>query len=68
MDQQNSEIGITVERLERALAVVAVFVFEDGAPCAWAFERLEAEYEKRCKNDPVERARRFLEKKRAVVP
>lgn len=54
---------ITLERLERALALVSWMILEDGPAMAPYLERLEREIEQvRRQNDVVARARRYLTK------
>lgn len=53
---------ITVERLERALALCAYIIVLDGPAAAPIFERLERELEvMRTREDTVARAKRLLE-------
>ena len=49
-----------VERLERALVLVARIVLLHGAVYAPYIDRLEMELERARRNDPLERARRIL--------
>jgi len=53
---------ITIERLERALALVSWIILEDGPACTPYLERLEREIAAlRAQDDAVSRARRYLE-------
>jgi hypothetical protein len=51
---------VSLERLERALAVVAYVVLRHGAVYAPILERLEREVELARRNDPLTRAKRIL--------
>jgi len=53
--------GVSLERLERALAKAALVVVMYGEVFAPILERLEREVEAVRRNDPVDRARRILE-------
>lgn len=54
--------GITIERLERALAIAACVVVLDGPIAAPIFDRLERELETaRSSQDSVTRAKALLE-------
>lgn len=54
---------VTIERLERALAIAAYVVVLDGPVAAPLFNRLERELEKaRATDDSVSRARALLER------
>ncbi|SHN69196.1 hypothetical protein [Bradyrhizobium erythrophlei] len=67
-----SDDVITVERLERALAVSAYLVELDGPKMVPIFERIERELSAlRSQQDATERARRLLEsygQPRAIEP
>jgi hypothetical protein len=53
---------ITIERVERALALCAYFLVRDGPVIAPIFEKLERELEvMRTREDTVARAKRLLE-------
>lgn len=53
---------VTIERLERGLALLAYFIMRDGPVYAPLFERLERELEAmRQTQDTVSRAQRLLE-------
>jgi hypothetical protein len=52
---------VSLERLERALAVVAYIVLRHGAVYAPILERLEREVEVARRDDPMIRAKRILE-------
>jgi hypothetical protein len=55
--------AITVERLERGLAIAAYVMSLDGPMCAPLFEKLERDLEAmRRQGDTVARAKRLLEK------
>lgn len=57
----NDPQPLTIERLERGLAIAAYVVMLDGPIAAPLFERLERELAAmRSTNDAVGRARRFL--------
>jgi hypothetical protein len=51
---------VSLERLERALAVVAYVVLRHGAVYAPILERLEREVEAARRDDPMMRAQRIL--------
>ena len=51
---------VTLERLERALAIVAYVVVQHGKVYAPILERLEREVEAARRDDPVLRARKLL--------
>jgi hypothetical protein len=54
--------AVTVERLERGLAVLAYLISRDGPVCAPLYEKLERELEAlRNSEDTVSRAKRLLE-------
>lgn len=57
---------VSLERLERALAVVAYIVVRHGNVYAPILERLEREVEAARRNDPTVRAQRILEAYTAV--
>jgi hypothetical protein len=58
----NDPEPVTIERLERALAVAAYLVVLDGPGVAHTFERLERELATmRSNNDAVGRAKKLLE-------
>lgn len=53
---------ITIERLERALALVSWMMIEDGPAWTPYFERLESELAAmRARDDAMSRARRYLD-------
>ncbi|MBN8960536.1 MAG: hypothetical protein J0H71_05345 [Rhizobiales bacterium] len=53
---------ITIERLERALALVSWMMLEDGPAWTPYFERLESEIAAmRARDDAMSRARRYLD-------
>jgi hypothetical protein len=59
---------VTLERLERGLAVAAHLVVQHGAVMAPIFERLEREIATmRAANDTIERAKRLLESNRTTT-
>jgi hypothetical protein len=59
---------VTIERLERALALCAYLVVLDGPKTAPLFERMERELESlRARDNTVARAQRLLEDLRAPM-
>jgi hypothetical protein len=57
----NDKDHVSLERLERALAVIAYIVSKYGHAYADNFTRLEKEVARARQDDPVVRARRLLE-------
>lgn len=58
----NPQDDVTIERLERGLALLAYLIERDGPVYAPLFERLERELEAmRSRDDTVSRAKRLLE-------
>lgn len=53
--------SLTIERLERALVLVAYIVMRHGPVYAPYIDRLERELERARQNDPTERAKRILQ-------
>ena len=56
-----AERPLTIERLERALALAAFVVLEHGEAYTPVLERLEREVEAMRRNDPKSRASRILQ-------
>jgi hypothetical protein len=61
MQRSRDNDEVTLERLERALCVVALIVVEHGDAFAPILERLEREVEAARRDSARERARRILE-------
>jgi len=54
--------GVSLERLENVLQVVARYIVAYGFEVGYLLDRLEAAVETASKDDPVERAKRLLER------
>lgn len=60
-------LPVTIERLERGLALMAYLVVRDGVALAPLFEKLERELESmRANRGTVDRARRMMENYKVV--